>query len=143
APQYASAGASSVTQVTVKITIAANEKAKAEDLRPNYFSASSKGLLVQAYAHGKRKVLAQTALDISPGSKACGGSKSLTRTCTASLLLAPGKADDFLLFDYNAKPKHGTFGKRAHLLAYGKLTNKTISAQAKKNQFKVFLGGVV
>lgn len=143
APQYAQLRDGTATQVTVKITIVAKEKTMANDRHPNYFSASSKGLLVQAYAHGKNNVLAEAAVDISTGSKACGGSTSDTRTCSATLLLAPSTGDDFVLSDYNAKPKNGKFNKHARLLAYGMLANEPVSTKAKKNDFKVFLGGVI
>src|SRR6185312_1448530 len=69
-------GDAAVTKVTVKITVATKSPALATHSRaPHYFSASSAGLLVQAYAHGKKKVLAKAAVDITPGSKACGKKK--------------------------------------------------------------------
>jgi streptogramin lyase len=140
----AQSGSDAVTKVTVKITVATKSPALRSDARfPRYFSASSKGLLVQAFLHGKTKVLAQTAIDISPGSTACGGKKTTPRTCSATLSVAPSKGDDFAIFDYNAKPSSGKIAKSAKLLAYGKLTNKPVSTSAKKNSFSVFLGGVI
>jgi streptogramin lyase len=141
-PQYEQA-AGTVTKVTVKITIATKGAATRSDARlPRYFSASSKGLLVQAFAHGKTKVLAQTAVDISPGSTACGKKKTTPRTCSATLMVAPSKGDDFAVLDYSAKPKSGKIPKSAKLLGYGKLTNKKVSA-TKTNSFSVYLGGVI
>lgn len=137
-------GADAVTPVTVKITVATKSAAvRAGNRMPRYFSASSAGLLVAAYMHGKTKVLAQTAVDISPGSKACGRKKTTPRTCSATLMLAPSKGDDFVVTDYTAKPVAGKIPKSAKLLGYGKLTNKKISTIAAKNAFSVYLGGVV
>lgn len=145
APQYGAVASGSVTTVTVRITVATKTAAsRRHDKRyPRYFSAASKGLLVRAYPHAKQKLIAETAVDVSPGSKACGGKKTTPRTCSATLMLAPGNADDFLIYDYNAKPRSGKFAKSAGLLAYGKLANKKISTSAKKNTFDVFLGGVI
>lgn len=137
--------ASGTTKVTVAITVA-TKSAPATEARmrhPQYFSRSSRGLLISASIHGKRKIIAQAAVDISPGSAACGGKKSTPRTCTATLMLAPSKGIDFTLIDYSSKPKSNKIPKGAHVLAIGKLVNKKISASAKKNRFTVFLGGVV
>ena len=137
--------ATGTTKVTVTITVATKSAPAQErrDRRSHYFSAASQGLSIDAYLHGKTTIIGKAAVDISPGSAACGGKKTTPRTCSAALMLAPSKGDDFLIYDYNVKPKSGKFAKTAKLLAYGKLTNKKIAASAKKNVFNVFLGGVI
>ncbi|HTA39475.1 MAG TPA: hypothetical protein VK760_10375, partial [Candidatus Acidoferrales bacterium] len=133
-----------VTTVTVKITVAAkNLVAESEERRPRYFSRSSKGLLVQAYAHGKNKVAATLAVNIAPGSKACGGSKASPRTCAATFTIPSTIARaDFRISAFNVKPVRNAIPKTAHLLAFGMLADKKISAK-KTNAFTVYLGGVV
>jgi virginiamycin B lyase len=132
-----------VTKVTVKITVAPGSSAPDERRQPRYFSRGSKGLLVQAYADGKTKVAGQFAVNIAPGSKACGGSKSFPRTCQATLMLPATIARaDFNVSDFNVKPVNGKIPKTAHLLAFGRLVNKKVSAK-KPNAFSVYLGGVV
>jgi virginiamycin B lyase len=144
APQYEQANPNGAAPVTVTITIATDSAPAAEYRRgPHYFSRSSRGLLVQAFAHGSAKVIAKTAVDISPGSAACGGKKTTPRTCSATLMLAPSAGDDFSLFDYAVTPQSGGFPKRAGLVAFGKVFNKKISTSAKKNKFDVYLGGVI
>lgn len=134
--------APNTTSVTVTITVA-TKSAPARERHPRYFSAASQGLLIDAYLHGSTKLVSKAAVDIAPGSAACGGKKTTPRTCSAALTLAPSKGDDFAIYDYNVKPKSGKFAKSAKVLAYGKLTNKKISTSAKKNKFNVFLGGVI
>ncbi|HZY99868.1 MAG TPA: hypothetical protein VFE36_09875 [Candidatus Baltobacteraceae bacterium] len=143
-PRSAQAGSDAVTKVTVTITVA-TKSAPAEERgpRPHYFSAASRGLLVKAYVHGNLKVIAQRAIDISPGSVACGKKKTTPRTCSATLMLVPSKADDFAIFDYNAKPASGKIPQGSRLVGYGRILNKKIAVSAKKNRFNVFLGGVI
>lgn len=143
-PQYASEANHAVTPVTVMITVATDSAPAAESrVRPHYFSRASRGLSVQAFAHGSSKVIGHTAVDISPGSAACGGKKSTPRTCSVTLMLAPSAGDDFALFDYNEAPVSGKIPKNGRLLALGKVFNKKISASAKKNKFSVYLDGVI
>lgn len=139
----ASHGTSSTA--SVKITIAAPKAALRSQLRSRYFSRSSNGVLVQVYPKGKdtkSHLIGQFAIDISSGSKACGGSKGFPRTCVAAFSVPPSAGDDFLISDYNVKPKNGGFAKSAKLLAYGKLANKKISGK-KINAYTAYLGGVV
>ncbi|HKE36395.1 MAG TPA: hypothetical protein VKB39_03135 [Candidatus Baltobacteraceae bacterium] len=152
APQYAPASTAhdstsgdAVTKVSVTITIASKSAAAAEThaRHPRYFSPASRGLLVNAYTHGKRKIIAHAVVDISPGSAACGGRKTTPRTCTASIAVPPSNGDDFALLDYSTKPVSGKIPRGAHVVAYGRLMNKKVATSAKKNRFSVYLGGLI
>jgi virginiamycin B lyase len=142
---FSTGQASPAIRVTVKITLATKSPAGARPraLRPRYFSPSSNGLLVRAYPHGKTKPIASVAVDIAPGSAACGKKKTTPRTCTATLSLPPSAGDDFAIGDYDLKPVRGKIPKTAHLLGYGKLNNEKISSDPKKNVFSVYLGGLI
>jgi streptogramin lyase len=128
-----------LAKVAVKITIGTESPANLR--RAHYFSRGSAGLLIQVYPHDKNKRIAQAVVDISPGSKACGKSTKFPRMCSATLMLSPSKGDDFLIYDYNVKPAGGKIPPSAHVLGYGGLINKKISA--KSNTFVAYLGGVV
>jgi streptogramin lyase len=144
-PQLAAAPeirAPAVATVAVKITIAASG-ATAGRKDPRYFSRSSAGVLVQAYAHASKKLLAQKAVDVSPGSKACRGSSAPVRTCVAFVSVpVTSLRDDFAVGDYNVKPKSGRIPKAAALLAVGRIVDAKVRA-SKANAFTVYLGGVV
>jgi streptogramin lyase len=115
--------------------------------RPKFVSPSTNGVLVAVYRHGAAHVpadiIAQAAVDVSSGSKACGGHRGFPRTCTASIDIPPTKssADDLVVSSYDAAPVGESFAS-AHLLGYGTLVDQTI-VPGKANVFAVFLGGVV
>lgn len=127
--------------VRVNVYVASNSPAQENALRSHYFSRSSSGLEVDVYAHGKTTRVAHAAVDITPGSRACNGSKLFPRTCSATLLLSPGAIVDFALSDFDAKPIAGEIPKTAHLLGYGRLINEKIPAETKT--YVAYLGGVV
>lgn len=131
------------TTVTVKITVATKSPTVEKSLRePQYFSRSSRGLLIRAYEHGKAKLIGEVAVNISPGAKACKGSVAYHRKCSATLLLAPGERDDFVLYVYNQKPRNDKIPHKARLLGYGRLAGQKISS-TKANEFSVYIRGVI
>jgi hypothetical protein len=96
--------------------------------------SEAKGLLVQTVPTGGHTVLAQTALNMTPGTKTIADLQLANNT---------GDANQNVVFlGYDTHPKHGTFPKDAKLLSYGKLTNIQVSGPS-NDRFVVYLGGVV
>jgi virginiamycin B lyase len=133
--------------MTMHMIIPGPHRAPRDGKHRRFVSPSTNGVLIQAYRHGAPYVpanlIAQALVDVSSGSKACGGQTGFPRNCTATFGAPPTRAtgDDFLVSSYDAAPLGGRFPS-AHLLGYGTLLNQQIKS-GQDNTFIVYLGGVI
>ena len=108
---------------------------------PKFVSASTNGVLAQVYSDsGYTTLVAQSAVDVSSGSAACGGATGYPRTCTVALPLGAGTYW-LKIASYDAAPVGGSFAS-AHLLAQGTVAGFSVVAN-QANMLSVFLSGVI
>jgi streptogramin lyase len=136
-------GGSAAQSVLVRITVpAATHGTNATKRDPRFVSPSTNGVLVNAYAATDtthQTVLGTTAVDVSSGSPACGGTTGTPRTCTVPIP-APAGNDTLVFTSYDAPPSGGSFAG-AKALGSGSVTQAITLGQS--NAVNVTLGGIV
>jgi streptogramin lyase len=140
-------GGTNVQHVGLRMVIRGPHRAR-HGIHPKFVSPSTNGVLGQAYPHGAARtpanLIAQSAVDVSSGSAACGGKTGFPRSCTVTIGVPPTGAtlDDFVFTSYDAAPVGATFPAGAQVLGIGTVLNQAIVVNT-NNVLTIYLDGVI
>jgi streptogramin lyase len=107
---------------------------------PRFISAATLGVDLKVMSGAT--LVAETVVDVSPGSAACGGSMSSPRTCTASTTLVPHGTYTLIATTYDKAPVAGAIPGTAHALATSTVTGITVVDRTTTNA-TIYVGGIV
>jgi streptogramin lyase len=107
---------------------------------PRFISAATLGVDLKVMSGAT--VVAETLVDVSPGSAACGGSMSSPRTCSAATTLVPQGTYTLVATTYDKAPVGGAIPGTAHALATSTVTGVTVVDRTTTNA-TIYVGGIV
>jgi streptogramin lyase len=135
--------------VTVRVVIGHRHHRHRGFRKPKFVSPGTNGFALAIYPHGAahttENVVASALVDVSPGSKACGGSTGYPRTCGVHVALEPtngGPGYDIVIGTFDSPPSPSGSFAGANLLGVGTLSNAGV-ALGKANDFVVYVSGVI
>jgi streptogramin lyase len=107
---------------------------------PRFISTATLGVDLKVMSGAA--VVAETVVDVSPGSAACGGSTSSPRTCSASTTLVPHGTYALVATTYDKAPVAGAIPGTAHALATSMVTGVAVVDRTTTNA-TIYVSGIV
>jgi streptogramin lyase len=127
--------------VTVRLLIGANGVHSTSRARtPRFVSAATLGVDLRVLSGAT--LITEIAVDVSPGSAACGGSTGSPRTCTGTTGFLAAGTYTLTATTYDQKPVAGAIPGTAHALATSTVSGVVVANRTDTNA-TIYVGGII